>query len=182
MQGNTWVGGKALKYKHLKKKTVFENEHLKIFQEELQLPAGQRVCWSFLQGMSAAAVLAVTDEGELILVKQYRPAIKDHILELPAGLIEEGEDPRVGAMRELEEETGYRAGKLEKIYEYYTSPGISDAKMYIYMATDLIKTQQRLDEDEFLEIVKVPKGQMRPEDLMDGKTLLAYTYLMNKEL
>ena len=136
---------------------------------------------SFFQGMSAAAVIAVTEEDELILVKQYRPAIKEHTLEIPAGLIEKGEDPEIGAKRELEEETGYRAGKLTKIYEYYTSPGISASKMYIYMATDLVETEQKLDDDEFLEIVKIPKNEVKPEDLMDGKTLLAYTYLMSLE-
>lgn len=170
-----------MKFTHLKKKTVFQNEHLEIFQEELLLPKGQKVCWSFFQGMSAAAVIAVTDKDELVLVKQYRPAIKKHILEIPAGLIERDEDPMEGARRELEEETGYRAGKLKKLYEYYTSPGISNSKMFIYEATDLVQKEQKLDDDEFIEIVKVPKDEVRPEDLVDGKTLLAYTYLMNKK-
>ena len=170
-----------MKYKHLRKKMVFKNEHLQVFQEELLLPKGQKVCWSFFQGMSAAAVIALTEEDELILVKQYRPAIKKHTLEIPAGLIEKGEDPEKGAKRELEEETGYRAGKLTKIFEYYTSPGISDSKMYIYIATELVQTEQKLDDDEFLEIVKIPKIEVDAQELMDGKTLLAYTYLMSLE-
>ena len=86
-----------MKYKHLTKKKLFKNEHLELFQEELQLPQGQKVRWSFLRGVSAAAVLAITDNNEVILVNQYRPAIKEHILEIPAGLIEKGEDPYEGA-------------------------------------------------------------------------------------
>ncbi|GLI56599.1 DNA mismatch repair protein MutT [Propionigenium maris DSM 9537] len=168
-----------MKYKHLTKRRLFQNEHLEVFQEELQLPHGQRVWWSFFKGMSAAAVIAINEKDEIILVNQYRPAVKDHILEIPAGLVEEGEDPEVGARRELEEETGYRAGKLTKLYEYYTSPGISSSKMYIYLATDLTNGKQKLDEDEYLEIVHVPVNDLKPEELKDGKTLLAYSYLMS---
>ena len=90
-----------MKYKHLTKRKIFENEHLEVFQEELLLPKGQKVWWSFLRGISAAAVIAITDEDEVILVNQYRPAIKEHILEVPAGLVEEGEDPEESAKREL---------------------------------------------------------------------------------
>ena len=169
-----------MKYKHLTKKKIFKNEHLEVFQEELELPQGQKVWWSFFKGVSAAAVIAINEKDEIILVNQYRPAVKDHILEIPAGLIEDGEDPCVGARRELEEETGYTAGKMEKLYEYYTSPGISCSKMYIYLATDLKLGEQKLDEDEYLEVVKIPKNELKIEDLKDGKTLLAYTYLMSK--
>ncbi len=167
-----------MKYKHLTKRRLFQNEHLEVFQEELQLPHGQKVWWSFFKGMSAAAVIAINEKDEIILVNQYRPAVKDHILEIPAGLVEEGEDPEVGARRELEEETGYKAGKLTKLYEYYTSPGISCSKMYIYLATELTNGKQKLDDDEYLEIVHVPVSDLKPEDLKDGKTLLAYSYLM----
>lgn len=170
-----------MKYKHLTKKKLFKNEHLELFQEELQLPQGQKVRWSFLSGVSAAAVLAITNDNEVILVNQYRPAVKEHILEIPAGLIEVGEDPMVAAKRELEEETGYVAEKLEKLYEYYTSPGFSSSKMYIYLATDLKIGEQKLDEDEYLEVVKIQRDDIKPEELKDGKTLLAYTYLMNKK-
>ena len=172
-----------MKYKHLRKRTVFQNKHLKIFQEELLLPRGQKVCWSFFQGMSAAAVIAVTEEDELILVKQYRPAIKEHTLEIPAGLIEKGEDPEIGAKRELEEETGYRAGKLTKIYEYYTSPGISASKMYIYMATDLVETEQKLDDDEFLDIVDIGLGTamkwINTGKIKDSKTIIGILMAWN---
>lgn len=166
-----------MKYKHLNKETVFENEHLEVFQEELELPEGQKVKWSFLKGSSAVGIVAIDDDDRVIFVKQYRPAIQEEIIEIPAGLVEENEDPMEAARRELEEETGYRANRLEKIFEYYNSPGFSNSKMYIYLAKGLEKTQQKLDIDEYLDVVKIDFSSIDESKLSDGKTLLAYNYI-----
>src|SRR5216110_4009496 len=102
----------------------------------------------------SAVILPAFDDGTIALVRQYRhPAVK-FLLELPAGTLNEKERPEEGAARELEEELGVVAGKLEKLCEFFVSPGFCEEKMWLYLATDLTETTQRLDEDDALEVVR----------------------------
>lgn len=166
-----------MEFKHLKNELVFQNNVLKIFEEKLRLPNCKEVTWSFIEGREAVAVLALTKDGKIVFVNQYRPAIKKNLLEIPAGVIEDNETPEEAAIRELEEETGYMAGKLEKLCEFYNSPGISDAKIYIFKATDLIETEQKLDEDEFLEIKEFHIDEVKKLEIEDSKTFIALSYM-----
>ena len=168
-----------MRYKHLKKEKVFENKHFEIYEEDLILPNGNQVRWTFLKNYIAVGVIAFTPEGKLLLVKQYRPALKQEIVEIPAGLVDPGEDVEKAAMRELEEETGYRAGKMTKVCEYFRSPGLSSSKMYIYHAEDLVKTCQNLDEDEFLEVLEVDWKEIDEmlKTPLDGKTMYSLNYI-----
>jgi ADP-ribose pyrophosphatase len=168
-----------MKYKHLKRDKVFENKHMEVYEEDLILPDGQEVRWTFVKSYIAVGVIAFTPEKELLLVKQYRPAIKQELIEIPAGLVDPGEDIEVAALRELEEETGYKANKIEKVCEYFRSPGISSSKMIIYFASDLVKTQQNLDECEFLEILKLDVKDIDKilEGPLDIKTIYALNYV-----
>lgn len=103
----------------------------------------------------SAVIVPVFVDDTVALVKQYRhPAIR-YLLELPAGTLNERERPEIGAARELEEELGVVAGKLEKLIEFFVSPGFCEEKMWVYLATDLTETNQRLDDDELIEIVRV---------------------------
>src|SRR5438270_792271 len=100
----------------------------------------------------SVVILPAFDDGTIALVRQYRhPAVK-YLLELPAGTLYEKERPEEGAGRELEEELGVRAGRLEKLSEFFVSPGFCQEKMWLYLATDLTETQPNLDDDEFIEI------------------------------
>jgi ADP-ribose pyrophosphatase len=124
----------------------------------------------------SAVILPVLDDGTIALVKQYRhPAVK-YLLELPAGTLNDRERPEVGAARELEEELGLVAGKLEKLSEFFVSPGFCEEKMWLYLATDLKQTEQRLEEDEVIEIVRLPIDralQMISEgEIEDAKTII----------
>ena len=103
----------------------------------------------------SAAVVAVTDEGRLLLVNQYREAIGSYVLEIPAGKLEAGEAPEICAARELEEETGKRARSLEKLCEFFVTPGYSDEKIRIFSAMGLERSQTNLDEDEVLSPVEI---------------------------
>ena len=124
----------------------------------------------------SAVILPAFDDGTIALVKQYRhPAVK-YLLELPAGTLNHGERPEVGAARELEEELGLVAGHLEKLSEFFVSPGFCEEKMWLYLATDLTSTAQRLDDDELIEVVRLPVDralQMIAEgDIEDAKTII----------
>ena len=124
----------------------------------------------------SAVVLPAFDDGTIGLVRQYRhPAVK-YLLELPAGTLNDQERPEVGAARELEEELGLIAGNLEKLSEFFVSPGFCAEKMWLYLATDLTLTTQRLEEDELIEVVRLPIDralQMVAEgEIEDAKTII----------
>ncbi len=104
----------------------------------------------------SAVIVPVFDDGTVALVRQYRPATGGSQLELPAGGIEPGETFEQAAARELEEEIGFRAGKIEKLTEFYVSPGFLTEKMYVFLATELTASVQSLDDDEIVEIVRIP--------------------------
>src|SRR5215510_16139878 len=104
----------------------------------------------------SSVIVPIFDDGTVALVRQYRhPAVR-YLLELPAGTLDKGERPEIGAARELREELGVVAGHLEKLTEFYVSPGFCEEKMWIYLATDLRETAQRLEEDEIVEAVRLP--------------------------
>jgi len=124
----------------------------------------------------SAVILPAFDDGTIALVRQYRhPAVK-YLLELPAGTLNDREGPEAGAARELEEELGVVAGHLEKLSEFFVSPGFCEEKMWLFLATDLTATAQRLEDDELLEVVRVPIDralQMITEgEIEDAKTII----------
>src|SRR5215204_3894700 len=100
----------------------------------------------------SCVVIPVFEDGTAALVRQYRHAAGKYLLEICAGTLNAGEDPEIGARRELEEEIGVRAAKIEKLTEFYVSPGFLTEKMHVFLATELTETQQNLEEDEFLTI------------------------------
>lgn len=111
---------------------------------------------------SSVVVLPVTDDGRLVLEEQWRPAVNAWVLEAPAGRVEEGESPEAAAQRELEEETGYRAARLVRVYTAYVSPGYSDEVQHGFIAMGLTRTEQRLEPDEVIRLRYV-----RPEEYLD---------------
>jgi ADP-ribose pyrophosphatase len=124
----------------------------------------------------SAVIVPVFDDGTVALVRQYRhPAVR-YLLEAPAGTLDEGERPEVGAARELEEELGVVAARLEKLSEFFVSPGFCEEKMWVYLATDLTEGKQLLDDDEILEIVRLPIGDalemITSGEIQDAKTII----------
>lgn len=124
----------------------------------------------------SAVIIPVFEDGTIALVRQYRhPAVK-YLLEAPAGTLNDGEAPEEGAARELEEELGYVAGKLEKLTEFFVSPGFLEEKMWIYLATGLTETKQQLEDDEIVEVVRIPFGQslsmITTGEIEDAKTII----------
>src|SRR5436190_21368740 len=124
----------------------------------------------------SAVIIPVYNDGTVALVRQYRhPAVK-FLLELPAGTLNEKERPEEGAAHELEEELGVVAGKLEKLCEFFVSPGFCEEKMWLYLATDLKETKQRLEEDELIEVVRLPIDRalqmITDGEIEDAKTII----------
>lgn len=123
----------------------------------------------------SAVVIPLFDDGTVALVRQYRHAAGESLLEICAGTLNEGEDPQIGAYRELEEEVGVTAKKLEKLTEFYVSPGFLTEKMHVYLATELTETGQNLEEDELLTVERysIPDllEMIRNNEIQDAKTI-----------
>ncbi|HVQ38315.1 MAG TPA: NUDIX hydrolase [Pyrinomonadaceae bacterium] len=124
----------------------------------------------------SAVIVPIFPDGTIALVRQYRhPAVR-YLLEVPAGTLRRGEAPEEGAARELEEELGVVSGRLEKLSEFFISPGFCEEKMWIYLATELTETQQQLEDDEILEVVRVPFSQalsmITSGEIEDAKTII----------
>ncbi len=134
----------------------------------------------------SCVVVPVFDDGTVALVRQYRHAAGKYLLEIPAGTLNAGEDPKAGAIRELEEEIGVTVGKIDKLSEFYVSPGFLTEKMHLYLATDLTITQQRLESDEILTIEKVtiPEALKMVEsgDIEDAKTIIGLMLASQRSL
>jgi ADP-ribose pyrophosphatase len=124
----------------------------------------------------SAVIIPVFQDGTIALVRQYRhPAVR-YLLEAPAGTLQRGEVPQQGAARELEEELGVVAGRMEKLSEFFVSPGFCEEKMWVYLATELSETNQRLEDDEILEVVRLPfsqaLGMITTGEIEDAKTII----------
>jgi ADP-ribose diphosphatase len=124
----------------------------------------------------SAVIIPMYEDGSIALVRQYRhPAVR-YLLEAPAGTLRRGEEPEEGAARELEEELGVVAGRLEKLTEFFVSPGFCEEKMWVYLATQLTGTAQQLEDDEILEIVRLPffqaLGMITTGEIEDAKTII----------
>lgn len=124
----------------------------------------------------SAVIIPVFEDKTIALVKQYRHAAQEYLLEIPAGTLGENESPEIGALRELEEEIGVRARSIEFLCEFYVSPGFLTEKMNLFLATDLVESEQNLDEDEFLSIERLSFDKafekIRAGEIRDAKTMI----------
>lgn len=139
------------KYERLDRKLVQKGVLIDYYQDTVRVPNGNIATWDFIGHKGAAAVVAVNEEGKLLMVRQYRNALDRETLEIPAGGLE-GEPTDVAAARELAEETGFKAGRLELLLSIYTTVAFCNEKIDIYVATDLTSGSQHLDEDEFIHV------------------------------
>ncbi|MBP2649778.1 MAG: hydrolase [Firmicutes bacterium] len=138
--------------KLIEKKTILAGKVLNVRVDRVLLPNGKETTREVVTHPGAVAVVPRLADGSIIMVRQYRYPVGEMLLEIPAGKLNYGEDPDDCAGRELEEETGYVAGKMTKLGSIYSTPGFSDEILHLYMAEDLRQTAQNLDEDEFLAV------------------------------
>lgn len=126
--------------------------------------------------VGGAGVVAYFDDGTVAFVRQYRHPTGRYVLELPAGKLEDGESAEVTAVRELEEEVGVVAGRMEQLSEFYTTPGFCSERLWVFLATGLTETAQRLEDDELIEVVRLPlpgaMGMIASGEIEDAKTII----------
>ena len=154
---------------------VYSGRAFEVRQDEVRLPNGRSTVLDIVYHADSVAILPIDLEGRVWFVRQYRHAAMQALLELPAGVIEIGETPEACARREIREETGMAAGKMEKIGAFFLAPGYSTEFMHTYLASELQPAPLPGDEDEFLSLEKIPLLQaynMADEgNILDSKTL-----------
>lgn len=170
----------------LNRRRIYEGRLVTLEVDRIIDPSGMEVEREVLRHPGAAVLLAVTDERKVVLVRQYRHAAGEFLLEAPAGTIDPGEDPAETARRELVEETGYFPNRLEKLTEFFPSPGVLEELMHLFVATELERRVGSLDDDEFLEPVELAWDQALAleigKDVRDAKTIIALSYLRTHPL
>lgn len=142
--------------KTLSSKEVFDGKVIRVCHDSVELENGERALREVVYHNGGVCVLPLTESGEVIFVRQFRYPYKEEVLELPAGKLNKGEDPFESAVRELKEETGAKAKKYTSLGRLYPSPGYCGEIITMYLAEDLCFGEQSLDDDEFLDTIKIP--------------------------
>ncbi|MGR9542745.1 NUDIX hydrolase [Priestia megaterium] len=172
--------------KMLSSEKLFGGRVIDLYLEEVELPNGKTSTREVVKHPGAVAVIALTSDHKMVMVKQYRRPMDRILVEIPAGKLEKGEEPIVTAKRELEEETGYTTDSLSHIISFYTSPGFADELVHLYLAEGLkvMTTKAELDEDEFVEVMEVTVDEaltlIQNKEIYDAKTAYAVQYLQLK--
>ncbi|MDR1732149.1 MAG: NUDIX hydrolase [Synergistaceae bacterium] len=166
----------------LSSRRIYEGRILNLRVDEVKMKGEFRATREVVEHKAAVAVLALTPEDRLLMVRQFRYAVQESTLEICAGLVEEGEAPEEAAVREMQEELGYRPGKLREIGRFYASPGFCTELLILFLATDLRAARLPQDEDEDISTLEL-RGEDVPEMLAkgafrDSKTFAALTWFM----
>ncbi|MCL6520630.1 MAG: NUDIX hydrolase [Armatimonadetes bacterium] len=144
-----------IKEKTIESKRIFEGRIVSLRVDTVELPNGRRTTREVVEHKGAVAVVPMLDHERVVMVRQFRQPVGSELLEIPAGTLEDGEDPADCARRELAEEIGYYPGKLTEMFHSYLSPGYSTEMLHTFLAEDLQKVSEKRDFDEFLEVVTI---------------------------
>lgn len=158
-------------------RTLLEGRVFDVVASQLTLPSGIRQDLWTIEHPGAVAIAAVQENGELVLVRQYRHAAKECLVELPAGRLQRGEEPLVAAQRELAEETGLTALDWRPLTSFYPAPGFASERMHVFEARGLVRGERALDPDEDLEVLTMAPARVLAT-VRDGKTLLVAALLL----
>ena len=160
----------------MKRRLTYQGRSIALYVEEAELPNGRRVDLDVVRHPGAAAVVPFETEEVVLLIRQFRHAAGGTIWEVPAGKLD-GDTPEVCAVKELEEEAGRRAGRLERLGSIWTTPGFTDEVIHLFAAFDLEPIPQRLESDEVIEVVPTPIGEalelIWSGELRDAKSVVA---------
>ena len=162
---------KKIDYELLDEKVAYKRKRIVVEELHYKNPRTNQILYrEHVLAGHAAVILPETDNGEFIMIKEPRTPIGKTVIAFPAGMIEDGESEEEGAIRELEEETGYRAGSIKKLREVYPAIGYSNERVNIFLAKDLVKTQRHLDETEDIEVIKIPIKEIK--EMLDRQEIL----------
>ena len=166
------------KIRRLNRELKFKGRIIDFYQDTMEINGDHTVIWDFIKHKGAAAVVPVLPDGKILMVRQYRNALERYTLEIPAGALDEADEPGIRcASRELEEETGYRCENLEWLISLHTTVAFCNERIEVYVARDLIPSKQHLDEDEFLNVERIPFSEMVHRclngEIEDAKTVAA---------
>lgn len=156
----------------------FEGRIFNVEVLDVELPDGKKGYRELVNHPGGVGIVALTDDNKILMVRQYRKPIEKDIIEIPAGKLEKGEDPLVCGKRELEEETGYRAKEFVSLGYLYPSPGFANEVTHLYLAWGLEKGNVNPDEDEYLDILKLPVNDIysaiMKNEINDAKTVIGF--------
>ena len=173
--------------KRVKRERVYQGTIVDVYKDYMEFSNGNHEVWDYIHHKGAAAVIPVMDDGRLLMVRQYRNALDRFTLELPAGGLDQADEPgRDCSARELEEETGYRGAKMELLITVSTTVAFCNETIDVYLATELTPTQQHLDEDEFINVeaysVEELKQMIYDCRIQDAKTICGILTYASKYL
>ena len=182
------MNDEMLKEKKISSEEIFNGRLLHVFNDVIELPNGKKSTREYIKHQGAVAVVPVTDENEIIAVRQYRYPIDRITVEIPAGKLDKGEKPLDAAFRELSEETGITDADISYIGGLYPSVAYTDEIIHMYMAKNLKYGMAHTDDDEFLEVIKIPIDEFVEKiiggEIMDSKTqaaVLKASLILGKE-
>lgn len=167
--------------KTISEKVIHKANFMTYINVDVELPNGKIGNRDIVRHPGASAIIPFIDEDKIILVNQFRKALDRNLLEIPAGKLDKGEDPKFCAIRELVEETGYKAEEVTYLGTIATAPGFCDELIYLYKATGLSKGEKSLDDDEFTEVkvftLEEIKEMIKSGEIIDTKTISSFMYL-----
>ena len=179
---------KRLEEVKIASKEIFDGHILHVYKDTVELPNGKEASRELIRHIGAVAVVPLTDDGNVIVERQFRYPLGQVITEIPAGKLDSFDEDRLEAIkRELREETGYVADEWMELGDYHPAAAYTDERITLYLATSLHKGERELDDDEFLDVMEVPLVDLVSEiakgNITDGKTQVAIlkTYLLLKE-
>jgi ADP-ribose pyrophosphatase len=170
----------------VKSDTVYQGKMINLRVDQVRLPSGGTSSREVVEHPGSVGIIPIDKDGNAILIRQFRYAVGEVLWEIPAGKLDPGESPKDCAIRELEEETSYLAGRLEKIVSFYTSPGFSSEMLHLFIGTDLVPGTARPDDDENIGTYRLSREavetMIKNGEIRDAKTLLGLATVISRGL
>jgi ADP-ribose pyrophosphatase len=170
--------------KVLKSKYIFKGRAVNLRVDSVITSDGRRTTREIIEHPGVVAVVALDADNNVLLVRQYRSAIKKDLLEIVAGSIDKGEDTKTTVIREMQEETGYKPRQVKFLADFYSAPGHSEEKMYLYLATDLVPSRLTAEDTAEIELVRVPvdkvKNMIASGKIQDAKSIIGLMMMLEQ--
>ena len=169
-------------YRTISSHYVYNGHNIRLRVDEVVLPSGKETVREVIEHNGAVAIVAMDIEKNILLVRQFRHAAGKELLEIPAGGIDPGETPEETTRREMQEETGYAPGKLERLGGFYSAPGYASEYLYLFLATELMPARLMAEDTEEIKLVRIPLNDVfeliRKGEIQDAKSIAGLLYYL----